>query len=253
MFWRFVICIDFDALDICRRFVSRARCLDHRPSFWLFPCCIIMWQTSLSAVVSLAIVLIGIAFPNLFASALVLVLVDLRVGKFSCGGVFFLSIFLAGGMCVDCVISWLTESSDDNEIDVSHSNSMCVLSLPIFCGLPFPFRLGDFRILVAVVGFFGGYCFEVINGALCMICCPSAFRFIVCRMSSSIFLGGFLLGLADIDEFSAVFRCSLGACFLTFGPVGFECWAPAAEIRGLALGKCLYATKSFSCAGLHFP
>ena len=203
--------------------------------------------------VSLAIVLIGIAFPNLFASALVLVLVDLRVGRFSCGGVFFLSIYLAGGMCGDCVISWLTESSDDNEIDVSHSNSMCVLSLRIFSGLPFPFRLGDLRLLVAVGGFLGGCFFDVVDVALCIICCPSAFRFMVCRMSSSIFLGGFLLGLADVDDFSAVFCCSLGACFWTFGPVGFECWAPAAEIRGLALGKCLYATKSFSCAGLHFP
>ena len=64
-----------------------------------------MRQTSLSEVLSLVIVLIGIAFPNLFASALVLVLVDLRLGIISCGGVCYRSIFLAGGMFSDCVIS----------------------------------------------------------------------------------------------------------------------------------------------------
>ena len=116
--------------------------------------------------VSLAIVLIGIAFPNLFASALVLVLVDLRLGRFSWGGVFFLSIFLAGSVCGDCVISWLIESSDDIEIDVSHSNSMCVLSLRNFSGLPFPLRLGDLRLLVAVGGFLGVCLFDVVGVAL---------------------------------------------------------------------------------------
>ena len=67
------------------------------------------------------------------------------------------------------------------------------------------------------------------------------------------FLGGFRLGLAEVDDFSAVFCCSLGVCFWIFEPVGFVCLTPASEIRDLALGKCLYATKSFSCAGLYFP
>ena len=78
--------------------------------------CIDMLQT---AVLALSMLLIGIKFPNLIASALVLV--DLRLGV-SCGGVFFLSTLLAGGFCGDCVLSWTIESSDDSEIDVAHSN-----------------------------------------------------------------------------------------------------------------------------------
>ena len=102
----------------------------------------------MSAGLTLSIMLIGIAIPNLFASALVLVLVDLLLGRMSCGGVFFLLTLLAGGFCGDCVSFWQIESSDDNEIDVSHSNSICVLSLRTFSGLPFPLRLGDLRCIM---------------------------------------------------------------------------------------------------------
>ena len=61
----------------------------------------------------------------------------------SCGGVFFLSTLLAGCFWGDCVLSWTMESSDDSAIDVSHSNSMCVLSLrnTFFLGCHFLYDL----------------------------------------------------------------------------------------------------------------
>ena len=61
------------------------------------------------------------------------------------------------------------------------------------------------------------------------------------------------MGLVGVDVFPAGFSGPLGVCFVIFEPVGFVCLASLSEIRGLALGKCLYATKSFSCAGLHLP
>ena len=91
-----------------------------------------------------------------------------------------------------------------------------------------------------------------------MRCGPNVLRFSVCRIISSIFLGGLRLGLTDVDSFCVVFFCSLAVWLEVvfsgpFEPVGFVGSTLAAEIRGLALGKCLYATKSFTCAGLHFP
>ena len=214
--------------------------------------CIVMLQTAVSAVLALSTVLIEIAFPNLFASALVLVLVDLLLGRISCGGVFFLSTFLAGGVCGDCVLFWPIDSSDDIEIDVSHSNSIGVLSLRIFSGLPFPVRLGDLRLLLAV-----GFCLEVwgcllrvASVALWMRCGPNDLRFLV-------------FGWLSFGAHRCWWFCTVISCFLANGweyicpgqleRVGFVWSNPAAEIRGLALGKCLYATKSFSCAGLQFP
>ena len=107
--------------------------------------CTVMRHTSLTGVL-FVIVLIGIALPNFSARALVLVRVDLRFGTddcdfllafVSCGGVVFRSTFLAGGICGDCLNSWIIESSDEMEIDVSHSNSMFLFaSLRILFGLP---------------------------------------------------------------------------------------------------------------------
>ena len=49
----------------------------------------------------------------------------------------FRSTFLAGGICGECLNSWIIESSDEMEIDVSHSNSMFLLaSFRILLGLP---------------------------------------------------------------------------------------------------------------------
>ena len=79
----------------------------------LLSCCTVMRHTSLSEVLPV-ILLIGIAFPNLRARALVLVLVVLRLGIaacglvllfVSCGGVIFRSSFLAGGIFGDCLMS----------------------------------------------------------------------------------------------------------------------------------------------------
>ena len=67
------------------------------------------------------------------------------------------------------------------------------------------------------------------------------------------FFGGFRLGFVGVDDFPAGFSGPLGVCFWIFEPVGFVCLTSLSEIRGLDLGKCLYATKSCSCAGPHLP
>ena len=72
----------------------------------LLSCCTVMIHTSVSELLPV-ILLIGIAFPNFRARALVLVLVDRRLGTadfdlvlsfVSWGGVVFRSSFLAGGI-----------------------------------------------------------------------------------------------------------------------------------------------------------
>ena len=61
----------------------------------------------------------------------------------------------------------MIESSDEMEIDVSQSNSMFLFSsLRILFGLPFPFRLGDFRFLVVAVWIFLVGAFDVVGFVL---------------------------------------------------------------------------------------
>ena len=72
-------------------------------------------------------------------------------------------------------------------------------------------------------------------------------------MSSSTFLGGFRFGLVGVEVFPAGFPCSIDFFFGIFEPVGSHCLVSLPKIRDFALGKCLYATKSFNCAGRHFP
>ena len=150
-----------------------------------------------------------------------------------------MSIRFAAGLSGDVVFSsWSV--SDESEMDVSHSNWTFVRSIfGFFLGLIFP----DGFVRCCAVGFL--FCvfaccvnFDLLLKVLNSFCGLNAFRFNDCWMMSRTIFGGERFGLVEICVPSVV-----ELYFVVFFP----------ETRGFTRGRCLYAAKSFSATGLHFP